>query len=75
VSSSARTLDLASGVPVRGREHFIELTYQAQLNPWLQVQPDFQYVFSPGGGVLNPNNPSVKLRDEAIFGIRTGITF
>ena len=33
----------------------MELTYQAQVTPWLSVQPDVQYIFNPSGGVLNPN--------------------
>ena len=40
--------------PVRGSETFVELTYQYQVTPWLQVQPDLQYVFNPGGGVAEP---------------------
>jgi len=34
--------------PVRGAETFIEVTYLAQITPWLQVQPDFQYFWMPG---------------------------
>ncbi len=61
--------------PVRSSETFIELTYQAQLAPWLAVQPDFQYVFTPSGGVSNPLEPGQRVGNEAVFGIRTGITF
>ena len=41
--------------PVRSGETFVEATYQYQLTPWCQIQPDFQYVFNPGGGIANPN--------------------
>jgi len=81
LSSSTRATDqavaLANGgtTPVRSGEHFIELTYQAQVTPWLQLQPDFQYVFAPAGGVVDPNNPTRRLRDEAIFGLRSTVTF
>jgi porin len=61
--------------PIRGSESFIELTYQAQIAPWLSVQPDFQYVWTPGGGIQNPNNPAKRIGNEAIFGVRTNIVF
>ena len=65
--------------PVRSSESFIEVTYQAQIAPWWQVQPDAQYVFTPGGGIPNPDNAggasTPRLSNEAIFGVRTNITF
>jgi porin len=61
--------------PVRSNESFIEVTYQAQLVPWWQLQPDFQYFFRPGGGVPNPANPSARIGDEAVFALRSVITF
>lgn len=61
--------------PVRHSETFIEATYQYQATPWWQIQPDFQYVFNPGAGVLNPNVPTQKVRNEAVVGVRTNITF
>ena len=62
-------------VPVGSTEQFVEVTYQYQVCPWWQIQPDFQYVFDPGAGIANPNKPSQKLGDEAIVGVRTNITF
>jgi porin len=61
--------------PVRGSETFIEVTYQFHATGWWQVQPDFQYVFNPSGGIPNPNNPSQRIGNEAIFGLRSTITF
>jgi porin len=61
--------------PVQSSETFLELTYQIQVAPWWQVQPDFQYVFNPGGGLQNPNNPSRKIANEAVFGVRSTVTF
>ncbi len=80
ISNGATNFDRATaltvaGYPVRSNEQFIEVTYQAQVTPWLQVQPDVQYVIAPGGGVLNPNNPAKKIGDAVIFGVRTNITF
>ena len=60
---------------MRGSETFIEIIYQAQLAGWWQLQPDFQYVFNPGAGIQSPNNPAQKVRNEAMFGLRSIITF
>jgi len=61
--------------PVRTGETFIEVTYQAQVAPWLQVQPDFQYVFNPGAGIPNPDNPTQRIGNELVLGTRATITF
>ena len=60
--------------PIRSSETFIEATYQYQVMPWWQVQPDFQYVFNPGAGASNPNTGE-RIGNEAIIGIRTNIAF
>ncbi|HET8996564.1 MAG TPA: carbohydrate porin [Acetobacteraceae bacterium] len=65
----------ATAYPVRGSEEFIELTYQLQMAPWWIVQPDLQYVFNPGGGIPNPNNPSHVVGNELVLGVRTVVTF
>jgi porin len=74
-SPTAAGFDLDSGVPVRGTETFIEVTYQAQVTGWWQLQPDFQYVFNPGGGILNPNDPTQRIGNEAILGLRSIVAF
>jgi porin len=61
--------------PARGGETYVEATYQYQLRPWWQLQPDIQYVFNPGAGIANPNSPSQRVGDELVFGIRTNIIF
>jgi porin len=63
------------GYPSRSAETIIEATYQYQVTPWWQLQADFQYVFSPGGGIPNPDNPSQRVGNEAVVGVRTNITF
>lgn len=75
VSPAAAGFDTDSGLPARGSETFIEITYQAQVTGWWQVQPDFQYVFNPGGGIPNPDNPTQRVGNEAIFGLRSILTF
>jgi len=81
VSSHAADLDRDTGFftgspyPVRSNEIFVEATYQCQLMAWLQLQPDFQYVINPGGGILNPNAPGQRIKNEAIIGLRINVLF
>ena len=64
-----------SNYPVRSVETFFEATYQFQIAPWWQVQPDFQYFLRPGGGIPNPLQPNKLIGNEAVFGLRTVVTF
>jgi porin len=57
--------------PIRNGEAYGELTYQYQLYPWIQIQPDFQYVINPGAGLPSPNMPNQRIGNEPVFGIRT----
>lgn len=84
VSSAQRAYDAdvaalqcvpGTACPIQSSETFLELTYQMQVAPWWQIQPDFQFVFNPGAGLQNPNNPSAKIGNEAIFGVRSTVTF
>ena len=75
--------------PARSSETFVEVTYQRQITPWLQIQPDAQYVFNPGAGVAVPNDESIpdtgtnlnsistpasaKVGNELILGVRANI--
>jgi porin len=61
--------------PVRTSEAFVELTYQYQVHPWWQLQPDIQYVINPGGGIANPDNPGRRVGNEFVLGLRTNILF
>ena len=61
--------------PIRGSEKFIELTYQYQVRPWVQVQPDIQYVFRPGAGVSSADDATKRVKDELVVGVRTNIAF
>ena len=60
---------------VRHTETYVEATYQYQLRPWWQLQPDLQYVFTPGGGVVDPSDPTHRIRNELVLGLRTNILF
>lgn len=61
--------------PSRSSEKFVELTYQYQVRPWLQLQPDIQYVINPGAGVANPSDPGHRIGNELVLGLRTNIAF
>ncbi len=82
LSPNVRQLDAEKAVftntrlPLRNYELVFELTYQAQIVSGWTVQPDFQYIFHPGGGTLNPLNPFIgPIPDAAVFGVRTQISF
>ncbi len=60
---------------MRGAETFLEATYQAQILPSWQIQPDVQYVINPGAGLANPDQPTQKIKNEFVIGLRTTITF
>ncbi len=61
-----------AGTPVRTSETFVEATYQYQLRPWCQLQPDAQYIIRPGAGVLDPSTGG-QVRNELVLGLRTNI--
>jgi porin len=48
-----------------GAEMVIEFTYQAQITPWLTIQPDLQYVINPGGA--NDLNNALVVGGRAAF--------
>jgi porin len=66
---------LSSQYTFHGYETVFELSYQAQALPWLQVQPDIQYVLNPGGGIPNPNRPGQLVGSAAVFGLSIVATF
>jgi porin len=81
IGSSAQGLDQdtasfsTAGYPQRSAETVVEATYQYQVAPWWQLQADFQYFFRPAGGIPNPSNPSERLHNEAVVGLRTIVNF
>ena len=81
IGSNAQGLDRDTasfstpGYPQRSAETIIEATYQYQVAPWWQLQADFQYAFRPAGGIPNPANPSERVHDEAVVGVRTVVNF
>jgi len=60
--------------PVQNSETYLEATYQAQVTPWWQIQPDIQYVFNPGAGTVSPTT-GLPVQNELVLGVRTNILF
>lgn len=54
-SNVLRAGQRAAGEPPQHFEMVLELSYVLQLTPWLQLEPDVQYVIEPGGTGNIPN--------------------
>ncbi len=67
LSNGARSSLQEEGASPTGAEMVIELTYQAEITPWLIVQPDLQYIINPGG--------ATDLNNALVIGGRAAITF
>jgi porin len=61
--------------PKRSYEAVFEATYQYQVTPYAQIQPDVQYVHNIAGGVVDPLQPGRLLGDVLIGGLRVNVTF
>ena len=57
----------SGGLPVRDAELAVEITYRAQITPWLAIQPDVQRVVHPG---TDPGIP-----DATVCGTRIEVRF
>jgi porin len=81
VSSGAAALDRDTQAfgggytPQRSNETYVEATYQYELAPWINLQPDVQYVMNPGGGVANPDGAGTRIKNELVMGLRTNVLF
>ena len=75
ISSRLQGADRDQGLKAQTTEQLVELTYQAQLLPWLVVQPDVQYIFNPGAGIPDPADPAHNIRNELVAGARFTTTF
>ncbi len=65
-----------TSTPIISSEIVIELTYLAQLVPGWTLQPDFQYIRRPSGGIAKPADPSGRrIKDAALVGLRTTIQY
>lgn len=79
ISDDAKALDrdarsFGSVTPIRADEVLMEVFYLAEITPGWTVQPDFQYVWRPGGNA--PNETGTRpLGDAAVVGVRTTLNF
>ncbi len=55
------------GLPVTNAEKTVELTYLIQVNSWLALQPDLQYVITPNTTTAIPNAWALQLRIQMSF--------
>jgi porin len=69
ISDQVSAFDVDFGEPVaRNYEALIEICYTFEVKPGWSIQPDFQYIFQPGGNVAGQ-------KDATVVGARTSITF
>jgi porin len=69
ISDTVYAFDVDFGEPVaRNYEALIEICYTYEIKPGWTLQPDFQYIFQPGGNVAGVD-------DAAVLGARTSINF
>jgi porin len=74
ISNAVRGAQYDAGVyPVQNYEAMIEVTYQAALMPGWTIQPDFQYIFHPGGNIADASGLPAK--DAVVIGVRTSMAF
>lgn len=67
LGNTARNSLINEGSVGVGAEMVLEVTYQAQITPWLVIQPDIQYIINPGG--------TRDLENAFVIGGRAAITF
>lgn len=72
-------LQLFTGIatPIRDFEAIFEASYSFQVTPNVAVQPIVEYVMHPGGGSVDPNDPTQtrRIRDAIVLGLRTTTAF
>ena len=54
----------AAGLTINENEMIVELTYSFKATPWLNIQPDFQYVINPLGAYENDKATVAGIRVE-----------
>ena len=75
ISNQVHGLDGSQGLPSdRNFEALVEICYKAQLKTGWTLQPDFQYIWQPEGGVPEPSGKGT-VPNAAVWGVRTTINF
>jgi len=75
ISDDASAFDRDSGLSIiRNHEVLMEVSYTAEIVPGWTLQPDFQYIWNPGGHV--PDDTGTRaIKDAMVLGARTTISF
>ncbi|XSG81371.1 MAG: carbohydrate porin [Methyloligella sp. ZOD6] len=60
---------------IPSHESLLEVSYIAEIVPGLNLQPNFQYFWNPGGHVPDPGNSAKAVADAAVFGLRTTVNY
>ncbi|MEO8204805.1 MAG: carbohydrate porin [Chthoniobacterales bacterium] len=55
LGQSQQQAAIDAGLVGVGAEMVVEFTYQAQINKWLSIQPDMQFIINPGGNQNSGN--------------------
>jgi len=75
ISDDASAFDKDSGLSViRNHETLLEFSYTAEIVPGWLLQPDFQYIWNPGGNVPDDSGNRA-LENAVVLGLRTTINF
>lgn len=75
ISSDASGADIDAGLDViRDYEALVEISYTAQLATGWTLQPDFQYIWNPGGRVPDAAGTAA-VGNAAVFGVRTSLNY
>lgn len=75
ISDAAAGFDRDAGTPViRSHEAVLEISYSAELLPGLNIMPDFQYFWNPGGRIPDEQGREA-IKDAAVLGVRTVVTY
>ncbi|TAI59819.1 carbohydrate porin [Bradyrhizobium sp. Leo170] len=83
ISDRARAFDrdtqffTGTPYPIRDYEAIFEVTYQHEVRPGFLLQPVFQYIAHPGGGAVDPYDPTQthRIKDGVMVGVRTTIVY
>lgn len=69
ISDTVSAFDVDFGAPVaRNYEALVEICYTFEIKPGWSLQPDFQYIWQPGGNVAGQ-------KDATVIGARSSIAF
>jgi porin len=75
ISGDASDFDRDSGLSIiRNHELLLEMSYTAEVVPGWYLQPDFQYIWNPGGHVPDDTGTQA-IKDATVLGLRSTISF